>query len=508
MKTDLKISPIRGRESSSEKLSKKMKSSSKIKSPECLLKTTRKGNILKHMTSTTNKRPTCQTYQDSFLDTTKVVSMSHEDISGIVPLESCESRSSLLDLTPKITISKCSNGERDLSQCKGKQKTVQRKKIKSPVSKKFSRKLEHKSKNEEYESQLRKKNSEIFSLTRKVNTLQEALNEKNKLVRDLEMKFPKMLSELSRGLGKDPEKLKVSMELKETIKRNRQLSGNQKRNEDLLKIKEDKIKQLERGRDKAIEELRSKEKESRDFKARLVSVEQKLSLLAGKLEAKDSELRRAKEMFEDVQYRYRVINEENFSKIIEIEKMSSQICALRESNEEKNCEMEKLKLKINEMMISLNEETSRVYSLEMQLRELVGIAEKTDLTQSDSDMSEVTKELLAKISRAAKEKNVTLNLQLTVNQGQQNFVETESRENRSTLTNENVSQYEEMSVADEEEEYPEVFDEENLSVGDTTGASNISESEYDVSAGTLAKVRTVTRSFSFSIFHFIPGRRT
>ena len=144
----------------------------------------------------------------------------------------------------------------------------------------------------------------------------------------------------------------------------------------------------------------------------------------------------------------------------------------------------------------------------MQLRELVGIAEKTDLTQSDSDMSEVTKELLAKISRAAKEKNVTLNVQLTVNQGQQNCVETESRENRSTLTNENVSQYEEMSVADEEEEYPEVFDEENLSVGDTTGASNISESEYDVSAGTLAKVRTVTRSFSFSIFHFIPGRRT
>ena len=491
MKTDLRISPIRGRESSNEKLSKKMKSSSKIKSPECLLKTTRKGNILKHMTSTTNKRPTtCQTYQDSFLDTTKAVSISHEDISGIVPLESCDSRSSLLDLTPKITISNCSNEERE---CKGAQKTVQRKKIKSPVCKKFSRKLESKSKTEEYESQLRKKNSEILSLTRKVNALQEALNEKNKLVRDLEMKFPKMLSELSRGLGKDPEKLKVSLELKETIKRNRQLSGNQKRNEDLLKIKEDKIKQLEKGRDKAVEELRLKEKESRDFKARLVSVEQKFSLLAGKLEAKDSELRRTKEMLEDVQYRYRVINEENFSKILEAEKMSSQICALRENNEEKNCEMEKLKLKINEMMISLNEETSRAYSLEMQLRELVGIAEKTDLTQSDSDMSEVTKELLAKIARAAKEKNVTLNVQLTVNQSQQNCVETaRQRENRSTLTNDNVSQYEEMSVADEEEDYPEVFEEENHSLGDITGASNISESESDVSAGTLAKVGTVT----------------
>ena len=198
-------------------------------------------------------------------------------------------------------------------------------------------------------------------------------------------------------------------------------------------------------------------------------------------------------MLEDVQYRYRVINEENFSKILEIEKMSSQICALRESNEEKNCEVEKFKLKINEMMISLNEETSRAYSLEMQLRELVGIAEKTDLTQGDSDTSEVTKQLLAKIAQAAKEKNVTLNVQLTVNQSQQNSVETpRQRENRSTLTSENVSQYEEMSVADDEEEYPEGFEEENHSLGDITGASNISESESDVSAGTLAKVRTVT----------------
>ena len=197
-------------------------------------------------------------------------------------------------------------------------------------------------------------------------------------------------------------------------------------------------------------------------------------------------------MLEDVQYRYRVINEENFSKIIQIEKMSSEICALSESNEEKDCEMEKLTLKINEMMISLNKETSRAYSLEMQLRELVGIAQKTELSQSDSDLSEVTKELLAKITRVAKEKNVTVNLQLTVNQSQQNCVETPSRENRSTLTNENVSQYEEMAVEDEEE-YPEVFEEETHSLGDVTGASNISESEYDVSAGTLAKVGSVTR---------------
>ena len=104
----MRVSP-RGKGGSGDTLSRQMKSYSKVKSPECLLKTTRKGNILKHMTSTTNKRssPKTNTYQDSFLDTTKVISISHEDISGIVPFN--ETRSSLLDLTPKITISNCSN---------------------------------------------------------------------------------------------------------------------------------------------------------------------------------------------------------------------------------------------------------------------------------------------------------------------------------------------------------------------------------------------------------------
>ena len=278
MKTDPRISP-NGRDCLN-KLSKSMKSSSKPKSPECLLKTTRKGNILEHMTSTSHKRSSNKTYQESFSVTTRLITISHEDISGIVPLDSCVSRSSLLDLTPRITISDCENKHK---ASKG-EKTVQRKKIKSPANKKALRRLEPKSKIEEYESQLKKKSSEIFSLTRKVNVLQETLNDKNRLVRDLEMKFPKMLSELSRGLGKDPEKLKVSLELKETMKRNRQLSGNQKRNEDLLRNKEDKIKLLEKERDKALEELRVKEKESKDFKSRLVSAEQRVSLLERRAE--------------------------------------------------------------------------------------------------------------------------------------------------------------------------------------------------------------------------------
>ena len=480
MKTDLKRSP---REKDSGKLSTTMKSCTKVKSPECLMKTTRKGNILKHMTSTTNKRPSAKTYQESFLDTTKIISISHEDISGIAPLESCSSRSSLLDLTPKITISNCSYEDRNLNN-RGKklEKTVQRKKVKSPINKRYLRKLEPRSKLEEYESQLKKKNSEIFSLTRKNNVLQETLNEKNRLVRDLEMKFPKMLSELSRGLGKDPEKLKVSLELKETIKRNRQLSGNQKRNEDLLRNKEDKIRLLEKERDKVLEELKVKERESKDFKTRLVSVEQKFSLLVGKLDVKESELRRCREMLEDVQYRYRVINDENFSKIIQTEKMSSEICALSESIEEKDSQIEKLKYQINDLMISLNEEALRAYNLEIQVKESVD--KRPGDTQTDSEIDDVTKEMMDKIKSAAKGNNVMVNVSMTVNQ----IKNSSGREILPTLTNENVSQFEDLS-AGREEEYLEVFeDEESSNVGDITVTSNDSEAEYNVSAGTIAKV--------------------
>ena len=461
------------------KLSKSMKSSSKPKSPECLLKTTRKGNVLEHMTSTSHKRSSNKTYQESFSDTTRLITISHEDISGIVPLDSCVSRSSLLDLTPRITISDCENKHK---ASKG-EKTVQRKKIKSPVNKKALRRLEPKSKIEEYESQLKKKSSEIFSLTRKVNVLQETLNDKNRLVRDLEMKFPKMLSELSRGLGKDPEKLKVSLELKETMKRNRQLSGNQKRNEDLLRNKEDKIKLLEKERDKALEELRAKEKESKDFKSRLVSAEQRVSLLAGKLDVRDSDLKKCKEKLEDLQYRYRVINEENFSKIIQLEKMSSEICALSECNEEKDNQIEKLKHQTNGLVISLNEESLKSYNLEIRLKELLDQQQQPRDSRKSSDLNDVTKEMLDKITSVAKDNKMLVNVQLTVNQ--QSREEVPSRGNLPTLTSENVCQYEELG----QEEYLEVFEEESstLSLGDLTVASNMSEAEYNLSAGTLAK---------------------
>ena len=67
-------------------------------------------------------------------------------------------------------------------------------------------------------------------------------------------------------LGKDPDKLKVSLELKETIKRNRQLSGSQKRNEELIKVKDDKIKHSQWEKEKLQDDLKLKERECRDLK--------------------------------------------------------------------------------------------------------------------------------------------------------------------------------------------------------------------------------------------------
>ena len=241
-----------------KKLNVCMKKVNNVKtSPVNLLKTTRKGNILTPMTSTVHKKGVSSSnqYQESLMKNTKLISISENDISGIAPLSSGQSKCSLLNLTPKITISQTSSSNKNASK-----KTVPRKTVKSPLNN--NRLMSRKSKVEDLEQQLKKKCGDIISLNRKINKLEETLSEKTKMIKDLEIKFPKMLSELSRGLGKDPEKLKVNMELKESSKRIRQLSGSQKRNEELIKIKDDKIKQAQRKKETKLWTISRTRKES------------------------------------------------------------------------------------------------------------------------------------------------------------------------------------------------------------------------------------------------------
>merc|ERR1719300_2317630 len=221
------------------------------------------------------------------------------------------------------------------------------------------------------ETDLRKKNGEIFTLNRKINKLEEILTEKNKTIKDLEIKFPKMLSELSRGLGKDPEKLKVSLELKETIKRNRQLSGSHKRNEELIKIKDDKIKHSQWEKEKLQDDLKLKERECRELKGRLSSLETKIPNLLNKIDAREVEIKHLKSDNEELNDKLRWINEENFTKTREIDKLSAEIVENQLNLQDKQQTLDSLELKLEQTQRHLNSE-----DLELKLKDLVKIVDQ------------------------------------------------------------------------------------------------------------------------------------
>ena len=412
-------------------------------SPVNLLKTTRKGNILTPMTSTVHKKgvvTSSNEYQESLHDNTKLISISENDISGIAPLGSGQSKSSLLDLTPKITISQSSNVPK---------KTVPRKTVKSPMNN--NRISSRKSKTEDLELQLKKKCGEIIALNRKVNKLEETLSDKNKMIKDLEIRFPKMLSEMSRGLGQDPQKLKVSMELKETMKRNRQLSGSQKRNEEMLKVKDEKIKQAQRERDKALDDLRDKERDYRDVKGRLMNLEQRLPQMIHKLEDKELELRRVKNENEELRYKLTVINEENFSKMIELEKMSTEIVDLNLNIEEKDNDYEMLEEKHESLIANHKAFEVKIQELEAELAKALETVKK----QAETSL---------------------------LNPNQTHLISFDSTHIAGSKCSPVFEEDEEMLV---DQVFP---NHSNMSCLSIINASNASDSEYDVSAGTIAKV--------------------
>ena len=88
-----------------------------------------------------------------------------------------------------------------------------------------------------YFVQVKKKDAEILTLSRKLNSTQNSLAEKEKLVRDLETKIPAMLADLKRNLEADEVKKRMNRDLKESAKRNKSLSGTMKQVEEQLKVR-------------------------------------------------------------------------------------------------------------------------------------------------------------------------------------------------------------------------------------------------------------------------------
>jgi len=502
-----------------KKLNVKMKSQLKVKSPETFWpKTVRKGTLINQMTSTVNKKSATKPETTVKVNHKNSPYVSENDISGISPIKNCESYE-CMDLTPKIVISCCSKPQEKTKKVSPRK--VPRSKVRSPINLKVKSggprdpRYPHKEisrvKLEELETQLRKKTSECLNLTRKNNFLLKTVTEKDQIIRDLEIKFPKMLSELKKGMGEDDSKKKVNKELKDTIKRNRQLSGAQKQTEDQLKIKEDKLKQAIKARDIAVDELKVKEKESKDFLNRLLSLEKSFPELVNKLNEKESDLRRSTEMVANLEQRVKILTDDNFLKIRSIDQISNQLVDLNNNVLAKEAEIIDLKQFILELQSHKIKESAKIKRLEYEKVHLQKLIEHSARPiHSDSILDEgvnfddATEDFLDKVSAVSKDQNVTVNLKLTVKKSRvsSNILEQSPTHNLSprnrlkTLTAENNTINDQFNAVSEE--YPEVFEnlidieedmsfEENDNIHENIEDSNMSEEAYDVSAGTMAR---------------------
>ena len=143
--------------------------------------------------------------------------------------------------------------------------------------------------------QVKKRDAEIVTLSRKLNSTQKSLAEKEKLARDLETKIPAMLADLKKNLEADEVKKRMNRDLKESAKRNKSLSGTMKQVEDQLKVKEEKYQSLLAAKRNVDAILKEKQKELKSFAQRGLSFERTILDLERKLSQSLIDLEREKE---------------------------------------------------------------------------------------------------------------------------------------------------------------------------------------------------------------------
>lgn len=172
--------------------------------------------------------------------------------------------------------------------------------------------------------QVKKKDAEIVNLTRKVNALQKTLGEKDKSLKDLEIKIPKMLTDLRKNLEEDEMKKRMNRDLRDTMKRNRNLSGNVKQVEDQLRLKEGKLKDTLEDKRKVEAELKVRQRESREAGQRAAGLERQLVEMERRVEvAEGGALERERRA--GLEARCLRLVEENSLKEQRIEKMKEEV---------------------------------------------------------------------------------------------------------------------------------------------------------------------------------------
>ena len=336
---------------------------------------------------------------------------------------------SIKPITPKIMITKCSRLEKLVEEKDPvKNKKVLRSNVRSPGLKFGVRCKEHgcktlNNKIAELDSQLRKKNSENLNLNRKFNSIQKTVNDKEKVIKNLESKFPKMLSDLKKGLN---DERKANVELKETIKRNKQLFGDKKHTEDMLKLKDEKLKDVMAVKKTLIEDLNKKDLELNEFRQRLSRLETKIPDLLSQVQAKDAQLLKCKETIDFQEQRLVFQSEENNYQVELIEEMKEQIIELSNDILVKENEIIDLKADNNELHTELVEQYQNLERTDQETKKYLELIDniRGNIESAPLDVKSVhdsigcldkaTEDYLDKVSTVSRDRNLSLNLKLTL----------------------------------------------------------------------------------------------
>ena len=350
-------------------------------------------------------------------------------------------------MTPRIMVSKCEKLEKLVEEKElGKTaKKVLRGKIKSPVNKIqksiIERNLKSKDRIESYEGQIRKKESELLSLTRKINSLQKTVNEKDKTIKGLEKKFPKMISDLKQGLL---EEKKANVEMKEMVKKFRQVNGDKSKMEEQLKVKDDKIKEIKTSKKRLVEELKSKDMELCEFRKRLQALEEKVPKLleeveckVQELQSKDEDLVRFEETVEFLEQRLSAQAEDQRGQEKLIDDLKRRLNMFCEELDAKEGELLDLKASHVELQKELqdqydalertDQETKNYLQIIDSIREKIDTAPPANavekLHNSIDFLDKATEDFLDRVSSVSKKKNINFNVKLTIKKNRSNNVE-------------------------------------------------------------------------------------
>jgi len=419
-----------------------MKPPAKSKSPEVSREAGRRvSGSPRQLTSTTTKKDLPRTRSTI----SEKVNGKNVNISGVSPISEkspitrtyANSRQIFAkgSVTPKITISKCAQSyietafnvkkksdgnslqvEATIGPVKRSPKnkpTVLRKKIKSPL---HSNKPLPKSSKETFikpgkpndlDVQLKRKTIEIAGLERKINNLQKLVSDRDKKVKELELKLPRMLN--------DVKKMEAFS--------NKRNVGNLKRQEGQLnsKGKDTRLKEAEESKKAALDQLKSIEKESKELFRKLICSEKTVEEVKMKLDEKTDELNMAEEKILFLEHRLKSQFDENFERIKKLEEEISRIKSELRSRESEVLVMNEHN---EELRSELEEQYSTREKMEEEIKQYIdvidGIKNNLDKTSSNEinrrsiDLDQATEDFLEKVSTVSKKKNVTVNLKLTV----------------------------------------------------------------------------------------------